>query len=270
VVDVDLAESVALGNLASLAWSPGGSQLLYTTFEEPTQSPSLMLADANGSSARPLGPGSWPAWSPDGTQIVFSSVRDWPGLEILEVTTGVTRTLVDRSVVDWLFGPATAQLNPSVETPTWSLAGDWIAFAVNLYETTGPVQGGLAVVHPDGSDLRPLLGHTGGIYVSQWAPDGRWVLSLAYSGDQITTTVTAVDGQALFEATALAGGSLSPDGRYVAIVEGDRMPALRVVEIETGISNVFELPASCVSPAWNPRGPLHEAVQDYGVDERCG
>ena len=270
VVDVDLAESVALGSLASLAWSPGGSQLVYTTFEEPAQSPSLMLAGADGSHARPLGSGLWPNWSPDGTRLVFSSARDWPGLAILEVTTGVTRTLLDRSVVDWLFGPASPQSNPSVETPTWSPAGDWIAFAVNLYEKTGPVQGGLVAVHPDGSDLRPLLGHAGGVCVSEWSPDGRWILSVAYSGDQITTTVTAIDEQVLFEATALAPGSLSPDGRYVALVEENGTPVLRIVEIETGASHTFELPAPCSALAWNPRGPLHEAAQDYGVEAPCG
>jgi hypothetical protein len=172
--------------------------------------------------------------------------------------------------VDWLFGPGTAHPYPSVETPTWSPAGDWIAFAVNLYEKTGPVQGGLVAVHPDGSDLRALLAHAGGVYVSEWSPDGRWILSVAYSGDQITTTVTALDGQALFEATALAGGSLSPDGRYVALVEENGTHVLRIVEIETGASYTFELPAPCAALAWNPRGPLQEAAQGYGVEALCG
>jgi len=270
VVDVELAESVALGSLYSLAWSPDGSQLAYAAFQDPSQPPSLWLADADGSDPHPVGPGSQIAWSPDGTRIVFSSMYNWPGLEILDVTTGVTRTLLDRSALDVLFGPGAERPYLSVETPTWSPAGDWIGFAVNQYEQTGPVQGGLVVIHPDGSDPYALLTHEGRVYVSEWSPDGRWVLSLAYAGNEITTTVTAVDGQTLFESSSWAGGSLSPDGQYVALIEGNGMHTLRVAGIEAGDSYSFELPGTCVSLAWNPHGLLREPAQDYRFETPCG
>jgi len=133
---------------------------------------------------------------------------------------------------------------------------------------------GSAVRHltsaPPGSDPHALLTHEGGVYVSEWSPAGRWVLSLAYTGNEITTTVTAVDGQALFESSSWAGGSLSPDGRYVALIEGNGMHTLRVAGIEAGDSYSFELPGACVSLAWNPHGLLREPAQDYWFEAPCG
>ena len=294
VVDVELAESVALGSLVSLAWSPDGSQLAYAAFQDPSEPPSLWLADADGSNARQVASGSPVAWSPDGAQIAFVSARNRPTMEIYDVNTEVTRTLLDgpvpihplsvyinantevtRTVLD---GSAlvsqlyvgTERTFPNLETLAWSPAGDWIGFGVNQHVETGPVNGYVGLVRPDGSGPHVLLTHEGGVYVSEWSPAGRWVLSLAYTGDQITTTVTAVDGQALFESSSWAGGSLSPDGRYVALIEGNGMHTLRVAGIEAGDSYSFELPGACVSLAWNPHGLLREPAQDYWFETPCG
>jgi len=270
VVDVETDASVALsgGYLSAVSWC--GPYLVYVA-TQGSSPPALWLAEADGSGSRQVGEGLAVACSPDGGQIAFSGTDDWPGLNILDVTTGVTRTLLDRSALVALLDPGAERADLGVSVLAWSSAGDWISFGAVQHIDTGLVQGSVGLIRPDGSDPRILLTQQEVAYVGGWwSPDGRRLLTVASTGDQVTLTVTGIDGELLFESSSWAGGSLSPDGRYVAIVEGSRMRTLRVVEIETGASYVFELPAPCVSLAWNPRGPLHEAAQDYGFEAPCG
>jgi len=272
VVDVETDASVALsgGYLSAVSWCGPYLYLAYVA-TQGSSPPALWLAQADGSASRPVGEGLAVACSPDGGQIAFSGTDDWPGLKILDVTNGVTRTLLDRSALVALLDPGAERADLGVSVLAWSSAGDWISFGAVQHIDTGRAQGSVGLIHPDGSDPHILLTQQDVAYVGGWwSPDGRRFLTLASTGGQIRITVTGIDGELLFESSSWAAGSLSPDGRYVAIVEGSRMRTLRVVEIETGASHTFELPAPCSALAWNPRGPLHEAAQDYGVEAPCG
>ena len=256
------------GYLSAVSWC--GPYLAYVA-TQGSSPPSLWLAEVDGSGSRQVGEGLAVACSPDGGQIAFSGAHDWPGLNILDVTTGVTRTLLDRSALVALLDPGAEPAELSVSVLAWSSAGDWISFGAVQRIDTGLVQGSVGLIHPDGSDPHILLTQQDVAYVGGWwSPDGRRLLTVASTGDQVTLTVTGIDGELLFESSSWAGGSLSPDGRYVAIVEGSRMRTLRVVEIETGDSDSFELPGRCLALAWNPRPPLYETVQDYGFEAPCG
>jgi len=270
VVDVEADTSVALSGGYPFAVSWCGPYLAYVATQGSSQ-PSLWLAEVDGSASRQVGDGLAVACSPDGGQIAFSGAPDWPGLKILDVTTGVTRTLLDRSALVALLDPGAERADLSVSVLAWSSAGDWISFGAVQHIDTGLVQGSVGLIRPDGSDPRILLTQQEVAYVGGWwSPDGRRLLTVASTSDQVTIRVTGIDGELLFESSSWAGGSLSPDGRYVAIVEGDSMRTLRVVEIETGHSDSFELPSRCLALAWNPRPPLYETVQDYSFEAPCG
>ena len=121
------------------------------------------------------------------------------------------------------------------------------------------MKGIVALIRPDGSCPRVMFTRDGSIRATGWSPDGRWLTGYIYAGRQFTTTVIGVDGAPLLEANAW--GSWSPDGRYLAVAEMDR---LRILEVESDTWYSFELLTRCGAVAWNPRGPLHKPIPDSG------
>jgi len=264
LVDVAADERVALGSTYQVAWSPDGSQLAYVT--QTGEWLTLWLADGDGSNARQVGHGFWAAWSPDGRRIAISGTLPDSGLEIYDLASEATTTLLAPSAVYDLVGSA-GPASMDVRATAWSPAGEWIGFEINRYGGAGTVQGTLGLIRPDGSDLRVLSTHAGGVYVTDWSPDGNWLafVTVARSGEPYTTTVIGTDGTPLLETDATV--TWSPDGRYLAVNEPREEGGLRILEVQTRTWYTIELPARCTDITWNPRGPLHEPLPSLDYTE---
>jgi Tol biopolymer transport system component len=254
LVDVEADQSTVLGG-HSFAWSPDGSQLAYMG-----EASYVWLAEGDGSNPHPVGEGYSISWSPDGTRIAFFSAES--DLKVFDVTTGETRTVVDSSMLYAPFDLRGERVFVSGNSLAWSPTGEWIGFGVSQFGRTKLVEGGVALIHPDGGDLRISFSREAGVALTGWSPDGRWLTSMIqdrYDRARFTTTVVGIDGVPLLEADAWS--VWSPGGRYLAVTE---MDWLRVLELESGAWHWFELPAPCGPVVWNPRGPLHEPGPEGG------
>jgi TolB protein len=161
----------------SPAWSPDGKTIAFSRLAEgslPIEEARLYLADADGSSVRPLegGPiwGVSPAWSPDGRKIAFVSFADHNGArcpadscppsgEIYVVGadgTGLTRLTTSKA---------------DDEHPTWSPNGSRIAFASGFtLRSQGHLSWLVTVAASGGSATR--IGRFSGVLDPTWSPAG--------------------------------------------------------------------------------------------------
>lgn len=182
-------------NIACGDWSPDGKRLVCEAWDD--QHPSrngiysvrasdggdlqLLLAEPKGGQDIPGG------YSPDGTQIVYT--RSEPAdpnvcaVFVMDARGGHGRRIT-------AFGAA------SCGYIAWSPAGDELVMA----------NGGLAVVHPDGTGLRqiPLGGLSGtpSAFAPAWSPDGSRILfSLSLAGGKGDLYSIGLDGTDLLQVT---------------------------------------------------------------------
>ncbi|HLO29331.1 MAG TPA: hypothetical protein VK249_09365 [Anaerolineales bacterium] len=57
-------------------WSPDGTRILTSCYQEQSESFQIFIVNPDGSSAFTVGEGAKPSWSPDGSKIAFTSRRD--------------------------------------------------------------------------------------------------------------------------------------------------------------------------------------------------
>ena len=152
-LELDLLHEAA--GVANPAWSPDGDWIAFEAVA--SDEVGIWLIRADGTDARAVAidkaqPPSGPAWSPDGTQIAyvraFSRSGSTPGrLQLWTVgVAGGDPTLVYESeccLRDW-------------KPPTWSPDGEYIAFS---FAIEASANSGLALIRPDGSDLRFISDH---------------------------------------------------------------------------------------------------------------
>ena len=164
-------------NLECPAWAPDGSRLACEGFDEarPDRPAGLFTIRAAdwGNLVRlttnPFGTGDIPGdYSPDGTRIVF--LRENPRVH------GVALFVVNvngsglRQITAWQRG--------GLPSASWSPDGQWIL--------TDNAQGGLYVVHPDGTGRHqiPVAGSGARAFAFQpgWSPDGRKIVFSLFTG----------------------------------------------------------------------------------------
>jgi Tol biopolymer transport system component len=148
------------------AWSPDGTQLVYSAFPAMGPGQQIHVIGADGSNATPLTTGpslnAAPHWSPDGQSIVFISSRDG-NQEVWVMNADGSNP------VQFTFTEApVAHLRPS-----WSPDGGQIAFARDL-NTGGSTEPDIFVMNADGSNERRLT-TDGETYNDDpaWPPNGR-------------------------------------------------------------------------------------------------
>jgi len=185
-------------NLPCWAWSSRG-RLACEGWDDvhPNRTPGVFTvrsSDGGGLvrvTANPYGGHDVPAdYSPDGTRIVFG--RDNPSLQQTALFVVNVNGSGLHQVSGWLpgddFGGA-----------SWSPDGQWIL--------TGNNQGGLYVVHPDGSGRHPIQLHTGPgrsfAFEPGWSPDGKRIVFALYlaSTDQEDLFTARADGTDLRQVT---------------------------------------------------------------------
>lgn len=165
VMDADgthrhVLRSSRLWNYFDPEWSPDGTRIAYDTTQGGLIS-AIWLMNANGANPHRITPakviGTWPTWSPDGSEIAFTGGNDFgrPLYKIHPDGTGL-RTILP------------AAQAPSHDFPSWSPAGDRIAYVVFRAEDDFD----LVTVRPDGSAVRTVLTGVNGVLFIDFGPAG--------------------------------------------------------------------------------------------------
>jgi Tol biopolymer transport system component len=167
-----------------------------------------------------VGSNAQPDWSPDGKYLAYTSVRSRAGnnkvLAVRSMETGKTSELhVNLQAFNW---------------PRW--APDGRSFVSQGTDAQGR-QGIFLIDAQTGAATPVVTKATGGhLLHPQWSPDGKriyYVTNLPDTGEvaMIERTLDSGAERDVFRQRGLAGGELSPDGRYVAVWRVDAHEATR-------------------------------------------
>ena len=194
---------ISLGLTGGAAWSPDGSQIVYsssTTVEDPRR---LALVAATGGLPTPL-PGlsdvTHPDWGPDG-QIVFvqHTEDDQSDIWVVEPDGSGARVLVE---------------TPGLDTdPRWSPDGESVVFVT----VDGANNQDVAVVESDGRGLRTLVSTPAYEYAPSFTPDGGEVLFVR-DGSIFAISLDGDDERQLTDGPSDANPEMSSDGRRLAFL----------------------------------------------------
>ena len=177
-----------------------------------------------------------PAYSPDGTKILFSSNRSGNlDLWVLQRASGALRQVTDDRAQDW--------------DPAYTPDGRHILWSS---DRTGHLE--VWIANADGSGARQVTRDGVDAENPTETPDGKWIVY--WSGNDAHPGVWKVRPDGTAAAPLLSGDVLSPeispDGRYAACVEGDRVKGtstIRVVEVASGRQVPFAIPVKYLAGA---------------------
>ena len=243
---ISVASNMQLTDIpGSVAWSPDGSELLFTCGAQATD---LCRVARDGGSAvinvtnNGVDSFAWyrePAWSPNGSQISYVSPDEDKNLQLYVMN-------VDGSGVRQLtIGAGQSSLHH------WSPDGEWIAyahFADSIWHAL--------VVRPDGSEMVELSANLPALaaVVPQWDVAGEQV-SLLYTVDaavnNVSIALVALDGTAVTPITD-NGWQLqwSPSGQQLAYIAGDAEIYVQAPNSDTPF--IISCEDGCESFIWLP------------------
>lgn len=218
---------------------------------------SIVVADANGASILPLGPGYDPAWSPDGTRIVFSNTAcdfyyyddcSSGGLSVVDPETRSLSVIaggrggiqpawspdgkvVAFSIISRLGGatlhvagldgsPAKYLVTPvRAEQPSWSPDGRQIAFMCASGMLPGPSRSDICVINSDGTGFTRLTDDAANDGQPAWSPDGSRIAFTTYRFSSAgDIALMTVSGTGITRLTNGLDPAWSNDGRTLVFV----------------------------------------------------
>ena len=210
-------ETVIAGGVRGPRWSPDGRQVVYERVERLGFTQHLVPAFSPDPEFDLFLHEPFVSFSPDGAQMIFSQYGDRTsdatglvssnpmnaGLEIMSVDGTDRRTIFRRE-------------DESAFSAAWSPAGDAIALSFGRYfRSAGLPAAPVAVMAPDGSDLRLVVDDEANNGFPSWSPEGD---RLVFKGGRRLFVVPAAGG----EPTALTGPEYysnfpqwSPDGERI-------------------------------------------------------
>lgn len=258
IADLSTGSTQALAEAGNfVSWSPAGDQLAYISYPPDGSGPMIWIAAGDGAQARPLARGFLPVWSPDSRSLAYVSA--WPSqaeLALLEVSTGVTRTLFSMSDLP----PAPAALpdwGGTVLEAAWSPDGRALAVVAHR---PGSSKMDLLTLAADGSRQRPWM-ETDWIAQLSWSPDSHYLAAIVGGYDQLFHAPVLWLADAYGRAYVNLAGSdyrWSPDGRWLA-VQQEAGPAVFSTalpgtgQIDPLLLPVWRLPPRCTLGDWRPQ-----------------
>lgn len=245
--------------------APGGAEEIPFTAALPVDRPRYRAKayDFDGAGTRPVRALHLPALSPDGRSVAFAALNAlW--------TAGTTGARTPRKV---LRVPSTRY----VSAPTWTPDGTGLVYADDR-------DGLFAVRRRDlGSGEETVLAEGGRVFPAL-SPDGTRLACLDMSGNLVVRDLP--DGTERVLAAPLGAGGLpgrpsfSPDGRYVALCDRNRLNQrfregynlIRVVDTTTATATLHALaPHTSLSdrydsgPVWSPDGRCMAVIAESAL-----
>ena len=199
---------------------------------------------------------SFPSYSPDGERVAGS-----------ENSLTAKRVFVanadgeERKVIYELTSPEACQGNtcPSVNRPVWSPRGDRIAFSVGAHMgAPGPTH--LAMIRPDGSDLKMLTSGERHDGLPSWSPDGKRLVFRTAMGPRTGLSILDVERG---EIASLVTGSdydtfpaWSPRGDLISFTsKRDDDYEIYVIRPDgSGLRRLTYTPGNDAHSEWSPDG----------------
>ena len=242
------------------AWSPDGTTLAFSRYDEMSTTAAIYLTDADGSNERLLvEDGFSPTWSPDGARIAYVDGDPFSGsaLTVVAVAGGEPTVLATDAYL-----------------PRWAPSGERIAFldgAASGFETEELVD--LRVVDATSGEEATVAQVSSYTPPPAWSPDGTRIAFLAGTFDAPTVhvvsletdqTVTLADsGDAMY-----GEPSWSPDGERLAassttygfITASGGLVLLDASGADAAETLVESDRSTYMSPIWSPDGQWIAAV----------
>ena len=210
-------ETVIAGGVRSPSWSPDGGQVAYERIERLGYTQHVVPAFSPDPEFELFLHEPFVSFSPDGARMIFSQYRDR-----VSDTTGLEASNPGNSSVEIMAVDGTNQRTlfhregVSAFAPVWSPAGDQIALSFGPYfRRAGLPPARIAVIDPEGSDLRLVVDDEVNNGFPSWSPDGG---RLVFKGGRRLFVIPAGGGAR----TALTGPGYysnfpewSPDGSRI-------------------------------------------------------
>ncbi len=227
------------------SWSPDGSKIVFTGWDDYDPEIFVMSADGSGRTQLTFNTefDGKPAWSPDGSKIVFISVDPDLDREIFIMNPDGT------NVIQLTFDMRDA------EDPTWSPDGSRIAFNSNK-----DADQEIYIMNADGSNIRKLTSNQMDDWNPTWSPDGKKIAFTSNRNGYNEIFVMDYDGMGLVQLTHEKEDvcpAWSPDGSKIAFIRFNtsRYPLVgwQVYLMNTDGTEQGKL-TNTMSPIFQPRG----------------
>ena len=242
----------ARGEFNSPDWSPDGRTMVY--YRDIGQNwPPVVETPSKDSRFRLLRTGIFPSFSPSGDRLVFTNAT----AAILH--NGLVEASADGSN-RWLIHDDPQR---NTTAPTWSPAGDWIAFGLGTafqgFLGTGRAASTIALIHPDGSGLKELTHGDRNDGFPSWSPDGKRLVFRTADKAGKGLRIADIETGAV---TVLTEGDhtdnfpdWSPKGDWICFTSNreDNDYEIYLVRPDgTGMKRLTHLPGNDAHASWSP------------------